>query len=141
MGEWHPVEYMSAELEEQVWAMLRTSIDRIDPRVTWAEISRRQRDPGDSFCLWVNVEPGTFNLEACAFASVKQYESGLRVFSIEHAAGTLNLLRESIEFAESQATRHGCHRLQVEGRPGWGRVLGEDWQEFSRSFEREISYG
>lgn len=65
-----------------------------------------------------------------------------RILDIEIAAGHLDDFKEKLEaLGETYAKNSNCSRIQIEGRPGWMRVLGPGWREYSRTIEKEIHYG
>ena len=79
------------------------------------------------------------SLRSIVVMRVLNFPSGLRVLDIQLGTGHLDDFCTKLEaLGEARAIQSGCHKIQIEGRPGWIRALGDGWQEYQRKIEKEI---
>ncbi len=138
MAEWYRLyPEVKSHWADQWKAKIAPIIERMNGRVTLKEIEEAVL----SGKLEVHATIGeTDTLETVIITKVKEYRSGLRVLSIDYMAGKMEEFMPDFCQLEDLAREHGCHRIQVEGRRGWDKVLGDEWHEYSRSIEKEIEY-
>ncbi len=140
MGKWQRANMIMSYEEVSAFTILLSGLVRsLGGRISIDELLEYNRTEGCDvwFCI---DEDGMFS--SVMVTRVKQYKAGLRVLLLSHAAGSLeDFGPESLEQVESVARHYECVKLQVDGRPGWLKVLGDGWSEFSRSIEKEIQYG
>lgn len=139
MAEWYQLyPEVKSHWAEQWKAKIAPIIERLNGRVTLEEIE----DAVQSGKIEIHATIGEADvLETVILTKVREYRSGLRVLSIDYMAGKMEEFMPDFHQLEDLARDHGCHRIQVDGRSGWARVLGEDWKEVSRLIEKEIDYG
>ncbi len=139
MAEWyHLYPNVAPAWAEQWKEKIAPIIERLDGRVTLQEIEEAVQDGR----LEVHATIGEADtLETVIITKVREYRSGLRVLAIDYMAGKMEEFMPDFHQLEALAREHRCHRIQVEGRPGWARVLGEDWTEVSRLISKEVNYG
>ena len=139
MAEWyrlHPE--VKSHWAEQWKAKIAPIIERLDGRVTLQEIEEAVQS--GKIEVHATIGEGE-TLETVILTKVREYRSGLRVLSIDYMAGKMEEFMPDLHQLEALAREHRCHRIQVEGRPGWARVLGEEWTEISRLISKEVDYG
>ncbi len=131
---------LSSQEHEAFWRLLSPLVTKLGGRISMDELAAFNTVPGSD--IWFCADEQRSHIRSVMVTQVRQYKAGLRVLLLSHAAGDLDDFGPgSLEQAESVARHYGCQRLQVDGRRGWGKVLGEGWSEFSRSIEKEIRYG
>lgn len=79
------------------------------------------------------------SIEAVAVTTVSTYASGLKVLEVvlvagENAKGWVTFEDEFVTWAQ----RQGCEKIQMIGRKGWQRQLGEAWRVAAWMMEREV---
>ena len=123
---------------EAFWRLLSPLVEKLDGRISMEQLEECNRLPEHDIWFCLDEEGG---FRSVMVTRVRQYTAGLRVLLLSHAAGELeDFGPESLEKVESIARYYECRKLQVDGRPGWIKVVGEGWSEFYRSIEKEIVY-
>ncbi len=141
MGKWvRANKIFSYEERVAFYELLSPLVEGLGGRISIGELEMFNVAPRKD--IWFCLDDDDSSIRSVIVTQVKHYRAGLRVLVLSHAAGKLeDFGAESLEQVESVARHYGCSRLQVDGRAGWGKVLGEGWREFSRSIEKEVSYG
>ena len=89
--------------------------------------------------LWLAVdEDGA--VEAAQLTTVSGYPDGSRRLTLDLGGGELEAMRKALPAIEAWARGEGIGMVQiVNGRPGWGRVLG--YAETGRTFVKDLRDG
>lgn len=141
MGEWEHIPismHVHSEMAEALF-LLDEVIPDNKGRVTIQEVLEAHRL---GLCWIYATREDSGRMRSVAVMRVRDFPSGLRVLDIEFAVGKLDDFVGKMEkLGEDLAREFGCHKIQIEGRPGWLRALGPGWSEFSRTIEKEVNYG
>ena len=120
--------------------MFRQLLDRVTPlshgTMSTDDVLRLVKE--DKFQLWAVFVQGAEALTAMFVTQLMIYPSGLKVCEIILFAG--KGIRDSVHLIsdlESWARGNGCDRIHINGRRGWGRVMGsygvtENYTVFSK---------
>ena len=120
-----------AGVRELVGAVLRRSRGRLELAAFDEEVAR-----GDRTLFASRDSVG--RIRSICTAALLEYPSGLTVVDIDHASGTLEDLPLFLPVLVGLGRENGAHRLQLEGRKGWSRVLPGAWREYSRKIELDL---
>ena len=139
MADWYRLyPEVTSHWAEQWKAKIAPIIKRVDGMVTLGDIEEAVLS--GKMEVHATIGEGEI-LETVILTKVREYRSGLRVLSIDYMAGKMEEFMPDFWQLENLARENRCHRIHVDGRRGWAKVLGKEWKEISRLISKEVDYG